>query len=266
MSVIMGYQPAITTQGNMVNYEDKNEQTDNNIDFHFEEFFMHSDMLPIGHGYSIGGALGYMFNSSLGFEVMLNKTIELQKSIIRYYTNSVVVTANQTQYNQTYTISSYAGEMLKLAPSLIITTGKYGLNAYTKFGPMMGIGRVLYANESKTTSLPSEYRRWEYYDGLAWGGYLGLGIMVNLTPGLILFSGADLTYLQYKPLKGRLIEATTEGRDILGTFNPYDRQIDFVESYYINPTGIQYWAPAKQNTVCYTFSSVSWRIGLSLGF
>jgi hypothetical protein len=264
VNVSLGIQPVGTTYGNLIYFEDKNELTDYNQNFHFEEYFKHSDRLALGQGLFASGAVGYLFGGSLGVEILVNRSLEFLKTNYQVNHSSVIIVANQTTYTDSEGKFSYAGEMLKIAPSLVITTGKYGFNGYIKLGPMAGLGRVVYASEVKTTNQPAQYRRWEYYDGLALGGYLGVGFLIHLAPSVQLVYGVDLNFLPYAPRKGRLIEATSAGADILPSLRPYDRQIDFVDSYYVNPTGIEDWAPQKMNPQNFSFSGGAMKLGINL--
>jgi len=209
--------------------------------------------VSLGKGLNFGGAFGYMFNENFGAELGFSYLLG-GKSTAKYYYDGGTTD---------YTLSS---TMLRINPSLVISSGLEGVNPYAKFGLVIGTGSVNYEIEDNDdgdilkTKLKMD-------GGLALGLNAAIGANFTLSENMSLFGEINMINMSYAPTKGELTEATYNGADELPELTTSEREIEYVDSYtisYINPPAES--EPSKELKQKLPFGSFGLNFGLRISF
>jgi hypothetical protein len=173
--------------------------------------------VSLGKGFSLGGAFGYMFNKNIGAELGVSYLIGGKSKAQNNYTNDKI----------DYTLSS---KMLRINPSIVISSGFDGINPYAKFGLIIGSGSIMYEyNDNNDGNI--EITKMKMNGGLALGLSSSIGVLFNLNDKMSFFGELNMINLSYAPTKGEIIEATYNGTDELPKMTTSEKEIEFVDSY-----------------------------------
>jgi len=207
--------------------------------------------VSLGQGVNFDGSLGFMLNKNIGMELGLSYLFGTKNKA-------------KKEYNDGYTDYSLSSDMLRIIPSLVISSDANGLNPYAKLGLVVGKGSILYEyidnDDGDITTLKQKL-----YGGTALGIKSAIGLSFSLQDNLSLFSEVQMINMSYSPLKGTIIEATENGQDQLPEMSVRDKEIVFLDTYTWNllefPPDTQPREELKQR---FPFGSVGLNFGLRL--
>jgi hypothetical protein len=208
--------------------------------------------VSLGKGFSVGGTFGYMFNKNIGAELGVSYLIGGKSKAQDNYTNG----------KTDYTLSS---KMLRINPSIVISSGFNGINPYAKFGLIIGSGSIMYEyNDNDDVDI--EIIKMKMNGGLALGLSSSIGVLFNLNDKMSFFGELNMINLSYAPTKGEITEATFNGTDGLPNMTTSEKEIEFVDSYTYNinnpPSDSQ---PRKELKHKMPFGSFGINFGLKIG-
>ena len=207
--------------------------------------------VSLGKGINFGGAFGYTFNENIGAELGISYLLG-GKSTAKY-----VYEDGTTDY----TLSS---NMLRINPSLVISSGLDGVNPYAKFGLVIGTGSVNY--EYEDNDFGDIYKEKLKMDGgLAMGLNAAIGANFTLTDNMSLFGEINMINMSYAPTRGEVTEATENGADELPDMTTSEKEIEFVDkvNYNNSPPESQ---PSKELKQKLPFGSFGLNFGLRIVF
>lgn len=209
--------------------------------------------VSLGKGLNIGGAFGYMFNKNIGAELGVSYLLGGKSKAKDTYTGST----------SDYTLSS---KMLRINPTLVIASGFEKINAYAKFGLVIGSGSIMYEyNDSDDGDI--EVRKIKFNGGIAFGLSSGVGAMFNLSDKMLFYGELNMINLSYAPTKGEVTESTYNGSDELINLTTREKEIEFVDSYTYSLSNPQIDSqPSKELKQKLPFGSFGFNIGLRINF
>lgn len=211
--------------------------------------------VSLGKGLNFGGAFGYMFNENIGAELGLSYLLGGK--------STAKVDGNEGGGTSDATLSS---NMLRINPSLVISSGLDGVNPYAKFGFVIGTGSVNYEYEiNYDVNIYKEKKK--MHGGLAMGLNAAIGAIFTLSENMSLFGEINMINMSYAPTKGEVTEATYNGADKLPDMTTSEKEIEFVDSYthsYHNPPPNS--EPRKELKQKLPFGSFGLNFGLRIGF
>lgn len=209
--------------------------------------------VSLGKGLNFGGAFGYMFNENIGAELGISYLLGGKSSAKDDYQDGTT----------DYTLSS---NMLRINPSLVISSGLDGVNPYAKFGLVIGTGSVNYEYEDNDDG--DIYKmKLKMEGGLAMGLNAAIGANFTLSDNMSLFGEINMINMSYAPTKGEVTEATYNGADELPDMTTSEKEIEFVDSYtysYDNPPPDS--QPSKELKQKLPFGSLSANFGIRIIF
>lgn len=150
----------------------------------------------LGEGVTYGITTGYMINKNLGFQFTVSRLDNIKNISSTYVTLSFPTLSNQANYNAI----NIRGEMIRLIPSIILTTEAGKIKPYAKLGLVIGFGNVLididgfdkYGTYTINQTVKAN-------GGVAVGLNTGLGITFSIVKNLTLLSEINLISLDYTP-------------------------------------------------------------------
>jgi opacity protein-like surface antigen len=208
----------------------------------------------LGEGFNFGGIFGYMFNKNIGTEIgvsyLLGNTIKSE----RESTTKTIEADGSITTNTGIMTNSLSSNMLRIAPSVVITPGFEGIDPYVKFGMIIGIGSVKSEYTSEQLSHKSKFN-----GGVAIGltGAIGANFPVN--DKMAFFGEINMVNMSYAPTKGEVTESMMNGQDVRD-----DKGIEFVDKIYTNSEYTPDSGPYQELKNTYTFGSVGISIGLRM--
>lgn len=209
--------------------------------------------VSFGKGLNFGGAFGYMFNENIGAELGLSYLLGGKSTAKDDYKDGTT----------DYTLSS---NMLRINPSLVISSGLDGVNPYAKFGLVIGTGSVNYEYEDNDDG--DVYRlKMKMDGGLSMGLNAAIGANFTLSDNMSLFGEINMINMSYAPTKGEVTEVTYNGADMLPDMTTSVKEIEFVDSYtysYGNPPPDS--EPNKELKQKLPFGNFGLNFGLRIGF
>lgn len=223
-----------------------------------------SHPISLGRGINAGLYFGYMLNKNIGAELGASYLIG-SKNV---FTNESTNTATSYHYK---TEMTWKGRMIRLVPTIRMTTGEKKLHPYMKVGFIIGVGsKVFTETHSQNVDFSSSSiidENWEYSGGMSFGfhGGLGLNYMVNDKIGI--FAEVAGNYQNWAMKKGSMTKYTVNGVNELGTLDIDDREIEFVNSYTETSSGPPNPNQASKTTKFFLpFSSIGVNLGLQISF
>ncbi len=207
--------------------------------------------VSFGQGLNIGGTFGYMLNENIGAELGISYLLGGSSTMQHSFTSGTT----------DYTFSS---KMLRINPSIVLTTGLEGINPYAKFGFLIGTGSI--TNEVNQTSGGTvAFIKTKLNGGMALGFTASIGAMYNLSDNMSLFGEFAMVNMSYAPTKGEVTEATLNGADKLSDLTTKEKLTDYVDSF--NPsTSIPDSQPDQLLKEKLPFGSFGINIGIRIGF
>ncbi len=209
--------------------------------------------LSFGKGTQILFAAGTMINTNIGVELGINYLAGAK------YTNTYIATGGTVAYNETYT---RVGSMLRLCPTLVLTTGKSKVKPYMKTGLIVGINPKIKEIDEQLTN-NNYFSKYETQGSVSLGFTNSLGLHVGLSRSLSFFSEFNIITQAWSPKKRITTVATQNGVDQLPTLQNYYKEVDFVSSVSNNGT-TDYNTPRQSIKISYAFSSIGLNVGLHL--
>lgn len=208
-----------------------------------------------GKGVNAGVAFGYMFNKNIGTEFDVSYLIGAKSS---------VVYSDKSSTNLFTRDITYSARMLRLIPSIVVSSGFEKVNPYAKVGLVIGYGLILFdINENDNGDLSTQKSR--FYGGLAVGLSSGFGLIYKIDKKTSFFTELNVVSLSYSPTKGEVTEASINGVDQLPTMTTRQKEIRFVEKYTTNsgntPSDSE---PTKSLKIKQPFGSIGLNIGLKI--
>jgi len=179
----------------------------------------------LGKGMNFGGTFGYMFNKHVGAELGLSYLLGAKVKF-------------QDQYNESITDISYASNMFRFIPSIVIAAGTENINPYAKFGVVIGVGCITMEYEDNGSGGDTEMLTAKLNGGAAVGINGAVGAIFELSDNISIFGELNAISMSYGPKKGEVTEATYNGVDELGDMTTREKEIEFVKKYtydYDNP-------------------------------
>lgn len=208
--------------------------------------------VSLGKGLNFGGAFGYMFNPNLGAEVGVSYLIGGKSNAVDMWSSG-----GRTEY----TLSS---KMLRINPSLVISSGLEKFNPYAKIGLLVGAGSIMYEMNDMDNG-DVTMMKLKLNGGLALGLTSGIGAMLNISDKMSFFGELNMVNLSYAPTKGEIKEYTYNGKNELPQLTTNDREIEFVDSYtYISGNPTPDSQPSKELKQKMPFGSVGINLGVRI--
>tara|TARA_R110001592_G_scaffold363293_1_gene683362 strand:- start:23121 stop:23948 length:828 start_codon:yes stop_codon:yes gene_type:complete len=210
--------------------------------------------ISLGKGLSINGLVGYSFNKHIGAELGFSYLIGGETTANDQYDNESVE----------YTFSS---NMLRIIPTLVVSSGLKDIDPYAKFGLIMGSGSVTYGVSSDFDGNIA-VNTIKMDGGIAFGLNAAIGANYELKENLLLFLEINTINMSYAPTRGELIEATFNGVDELSDYTTSEKEVEFVDSYTFDFAGPfpPESEPSKALKQRLPFSSIGINLGLRVNF
>lgn len=209
--------------------------------------------LSLGKGFNFGGAIGYMFNKNIGSEIGISYLVGAKSKAQDIYVGG------QTDYK-------LSARMLRINPSLVISSGYNLINPYAKIGLLIGSGSVFEELVDNDGGDLTEGKI-KMNGGVALGANASLGVLCKLSKRFYFFGELNMVNMSYAPTKGKLTEATLNGVDILSDMTTSEKETDYVDSYTESQSNPQLDSqPTKSLKVKMPFGSVGAILGLRICF
>lgn len=174
----------------------------------------------IGQGLNIELRPGFFFNehigAELGFNYFMGSETEVQKTSSPFGTATVTAHSNQ----------------LRMTPAIVVRSGSEGLYAYGKFGVVLPLTGTTFTNVDDTgASGPNTASTAEYETkGAPSLGFNGtLGVNYSLSGRFSLFAEASSVHLRVNAKSRTMTAATSNGTDVLGSMNTYQKETTYVD-------------------------------------
>jgi opacity protein-like surface antigen len=173
--------------------------------------------VSLGKGVSLGAAIGVMFNENIGAELGISYLLGGKSKA-------------QDKYIGGTTDYSLSSRMLRVNPSLVLSSNSEKIKPYAKFGVMVGAGSVFY--EFIDNDDGDEVRLlMKLNEGIAAGLTSGIGATFNSSENIAFYGELNMVNMSYAPTKGEITEATFNGADRLPQFTTNEKETEFVDSY-----------------------------------
>jgi len=209
--------------------------------------------LSLGAGLNIGTAFGYMFNKNIGAELDIS------------YLLGAKLKSTQTYTSET-TDNTLKSKMLKISPSIVISSGFEKINPYARFGVVIGTGSIVYETQDNYDGFLSVTKA-KLYSGFAFGLSSGIGVVFNQSEKMSLFTEISMVNLSYSPAKGKILERTNDGVDMLPNMTTSEKEVEFVKKYiYYYSTQPDSSQPGKELKFKSPFGSVALNFGVKFFF
>ncbi len=208
--------------------------------------------VSLGQGLNFGATAGYMFTKNIGAELGISYLLGLKSKAITEHSPSIEKDEQ-----------SYAGRMIRINPSFVVTAGLEKVNPYAKLGVIVGIGSIIheYTYENNTYN---GYFKEIANGGIALGFNAGAGVMFKLSDRISLFGEANMVNLSYAPAKAKVQKATYNGVDQLSTMTTREKETEFVKT--INDSDPSPDSkPYKALKQKYAFGSIGINFGVRIG-
>jgi hypothetical protein len=210
--------------------------------------------LSLGKGINTGITFGYNFNSNVAVNMGIS-----------YFLGSKIE-ARQISFTGSSSLSISA-RMLRLNPSVSISTDFEKFDVYAKMGMIMGSGKITFnsdyvslspnLNQSSTTILNG---------GLAFGISSGIGAIYSLSEKLSLFGELEMINMAYSPAKGEQTKSIFNGVDQLPTQTVNETEIEFFDNYTETDGSDLDAVPQKAPKFKLPLGSIGLNVGLRINF
>lgn len=214
-------------------------------------------LFSLGAGLNFGGALGFVINDNLGFEIggdylISNKISCLQESTL----SGVVKSTSKTLYSKNF----------QLTPTFVLSTDYETINPYGKIGFVIGFGKV-YLDEEITQPLGHIKNYWEFNNGVIPGLKLNAGVDIRFSETFGMFAEFGYIQLSFKPSGYSIVKATYNDENILDTYTISQQEIIYVDSYIFNySVSPDPNTPTKEARQNFPFASFRINIGGKINF
>jgi hypothetical protein len=226
----------------------------------FDSYSMKSEQInfSFGKGLNFGADFGYMFNKNLGAEIGVSYLIG----------GNTISTRTQPNYTSEMTISS---KMLRINPSLVITSGFEKINPYAKFGLILGSGYVISSSNQEASLFSgqqSNYQSFKLSGGIAIGLTSGIGALYKINDKLSFFGELNMINLSYAPTKGIKTDFRIDGVDKLPSLPTRQKETEYLDSFTVTSSNSnpQDSEPSKELKQKLPFGSFGLNLGLRVNF
>jgi hypothetical protein len=209
--------------------------------------------ISMGKGFDFGASVGYMFSKNIGAELGISYLLGLKTKAV---TDHIPPVKKDEE--------SYAGKMLRIHPSFVITAGLDKLNPYAKFGVLIGIGWISHVNKYE-----DDVERYYYKEvasgGVALGFIASAGVMLKLNDRISFFCEANMVNMSYAPTKAKAKKLTNHGVDQLWFYPTSLKETKFVKTideFETAPVS----EPSKALRQKYAFGSIGVNAGIKINF
>jgi len=211
--------------------------------------------VSLGKGLSAGGAFGYMFNENIGAELGISYLMgSTWESVTAYNSSTSGGTSKFTD--------QVSSKMTRINPQIVMSMEANKITPYVKVGLLLGMGSMSVTSNAEYIDGKIE-QTLLLNGGIAAGFTTIIGASYALNDKISLFGDLNLVNMSYSPTKGTITKYTEDGVDLLPSFDPIDKEIQFVDSY-VEDDNIQpsITEPAKALKIKFPFSSAGIHIGL----
>lgn len=209
--------------------------------------------VSLGKGLNFGGAFGYMFNENIGAELGFSYLLGGKST-------------SKDDYNGDKTDYTLSSNMLKINPSVVLSFGLDGVNPYTKFGFVIGMGSINMEYEENDNGDIYKMKS-KMHGGLAMGLNAAIGANYALSGNMSLFGEINMINMSYAPTKDELTEATYNGADQLPDMSIKDKETEYVDKYtYSDNNPPPDSEPSKDLKQKFPFGSFGLNFGLRINF
>ena len=216
--------------------------------------------MSYGKGVTPGITIGRMFTDKIGAELSVRYLLGNK------FENNYSYQDNFNPYSQPKTtnveIVQYS-RMLLLEPAFVVSGNNPVTNIYTKFGPVIGLGKIYekYYEDRDGSTLERDL---ELKGGAALGGQTTFGVNFNAEAKTSFFAEANLKLLWYSPTHGEVVKLLSNGKDRTADMSVRGREVEYVKSP--NNSYGNYDAPTQAPKFNHPFSSAGINIGLKRTF
>ncbi len=205
--------------------------------------------VSFGKGLNLDLGVGYNFTKNLAGEFEISYLFGTKSKAV--HKTAIGGTTN-------YSIKS---RMLRLIPSVVLSTGSGNIEPYAKLGIVIGIGSFKYEIEGDV--MGGNVLIVEKFKGsMAFGFSSEFGIMFNVSDNFSIVGGINMINMSYSPKRSEIIESKLNGRDRLSDMTTYDIKTDYVKSignFTSAPS-----EPDRELKRKYPFSSIGFNIGIRI--
>ena len=215
-------------------------------------------IFSFGKGLNFGADFGYMFNKNLGAEIGVSYLIG----------GNTISTLTQPNNSTEITVSS---KMLRINPSLVITSGFEKINPYAKFGLILGSGYVILSSNQEISGFSGQQSNSESIKlsgAIAIGLTSGIGALYKINDKLSFFGELNMINLSYGPTKGIKTDFRIDGVDMLPSLPTRQKETEYLDSFTetssnSNPQDSE---PSKKLKQKLPFGSFGLNLGLRVNF
>lgn len=215
-------------------------------------------IFSFGKGLNFGADFGYMFNKNLGAEIGVSYLIG----------GNTISTLTQPNNSTEITVSS---KMLRINPSLVITSGFEKINPYAKFGLILGSGYVILSSNQEISGFSgqqSNYQSIKLSGGIAIGLTSGIGAIYKINDKLSFFGELNMINLSFAPTKGIKTDFRIDGVDMLPSLPTRQKETEYLDSFTVTSSNSnpQDSEPSKELKQKLPFGSFGLNLGLRVNF
>ena len=230
------------------------------FEFYSNSYSMKSEQInfSFGKGLNFGADFGYMFNKNLGAEIGVSYLIG----------GKTISTLTQPNNSTEITVSS---KMLRINPSLVITSGFEKINPYAKFGLILGSGYVILSSNQEISGFSGQQSNSESIKlsgAIAIGLTSGIGAIYKINDKLSFFGELNMINLSFAPTKGIKTDFRIDGVDMLPSLPTRQKETEYLDSFTetssnSNPQDSE---PSKKLKQKLPFGSFGLNLGLRVNF
>ena len=253
LNINSGYATSMSTQ-NLSGFENST------FEFYLNSYSLKHEQIffSFGKGLNFGADFGYMFNKNLGAEIGVSYLIG----------GNTISTLTQPNNSTEITVSS---KMLRINPSLVITSGFEKINPYAKFGLILGSGYVILSSNQEISGFSGQQSNSESIKlsgAIAIGLTSGIGALYKINDKLSFFGELNMINLSYGPTKGIKTDFRIDGVDMLPSLTTRQKETEYLDSFTetssnSNPQDSE---PSKKLKQKLPFGSFGLNLGLRVNF
>ena len=250
LNINSGYATSMSSQ-NLSGFENST------FEFYSNSYSMKSEQInfSFGKGLNFGADFGYMFNKNLGAEIGVSYLIG----------GKTISTLTQPNNSTEITVSS---KMLRINPSLVITSSFEKINPYAKFGLILGSGYVILSSNQEISGQQSNSESIKLSGGIAIGLTSGIGAIYKINDKLSFFGELNMINLSYAPTKGIKTDFRIDGVDMLPSLPTRQKETEYLDSFTVTSSNSnpQDSEPSKALKQKLPFGSFGLNLGLRVNF
>ena len=253
LNINSGYATSMSSQ-NLSGFENST------FEFYSNSYSLKHEQIifSFGKGLNFGADFGYMFNKNLGAEIGVSYLIG----------GNTISTLTQPNNSTEITVSS---KMLRINPSLVITSGFEKINPYAKFGLILGSGYVILSSNQEISGFSGQQSNSESIKlsgAIAIGLTSGIGALYKINDKLSFFGELNMINLSYGPTKGIKTDFRIDGVDMLPSLTTRQKETEYLDSFTetssnSNPQDSE---PSKKLKQKLPFGSFGLNLGLRVNF